>query len=68
MRYLIRLVTPPGGIVLDPFAGSGSTIIAAYQEGVSAIGIEKDEDYCKLANKRIKEELRQPFLPGIVKG
>jgi site-specific DNA-methyltransferase (adenine-specific) len=46
MRYLCRLVTPPGGIVLDPFAGSGSTGVAALQEGFRFLGFEKDAHYC----------------------
>lgn len=47
MRYLCRLVTPPGGVVLDPFMGSGSTGVAALQEGFDFVGIEKDEgSYC----------------------
>lgn len=45
MRYLCRLITPPGGIVLDPFAGSGSTLQAAVQEGFQAIGIEREAEY-----------------------
>lgn len=52
MRYLIRLVTPPGGNVLDPFVGSGTTCIAAEQEGHSSIGIEKDKNYFEIAQKR----------------
>lgn len=55
MRYLIRLVTPPGGLVLDPFAGSGSTLIAAMQEGFRAIGIEKEPEYVEIAKRRIAE-------------
>jgi site-specific DNA-methyltransferase (adenine-specific) len=53
MDFLIRLVSPPGGIVLDPFAGSGSTCIAAMQEGFKYIGIEKEAEYVEIANKRI---------------
>lgn len=45
MRYLCRLITPPGGVVLDPFAGSGTTLQAAIEEGFQAIGIEKEEHY-----------------------
>ena len=54
MQYLCRLITPKGGIVLDPYAGSGSTGIAAKQEGFEFIGIEKEEEYCKIAEARIK--------------
>lgn len=53
MRYLVRLVTPPNGIVLDPFSGSGSTCIAAMQEDFRYIGIEKEAEYVEIANKRI---------------
>jgi len=53
MRYLCRLVTPPNGITLDPFMGSGTTGIAANLEGFSFIGIEMDEDYVKIARARI---------------
>jgi site-specific DNA-methyltransferase (adenine-specific) len=53
MRYLIRLVTPIGGIVLDPFLGSGSTGIAAREEGMQFIGIELSEEYAELAESRI---------------
>lgn len=45
MAYLVRLVTPPGGTVLDPFAGSGTTLEAAVKEGFRVIGIEQDETY-----------------------
>lgn len=53
MRYLCRLVTPAGGVVLDPFMGSGSTLKAAELEGFSAIGIELDADYIAIARRRI---------------
>jgi site-specific DNA-methyltransferase (adenine-specific) len=53
MRYLCRLVTPPGGIVLDPFMGSGSTGKAAMLEGFDFIGIERDPEYVKIAEARI---------------
>jgi len=53
MRYLCRLITPPQGIVLDPFMGSGSTGLAAKSEGFEFIGIEKDPEYFKIAEARI---------------
>ena len=53
MRWLVRLVTPPGGIVLDPFAGSGTTLEAAIVEGFRSIGIERETDYLPLIEQRI---------------
>ena len=53
MRYLCRLVTPPGGLVLDPFAGSGSTGKAAVLEGFRFAGIELNPDYVAIARARI---------------
>jgi site-specific DNA-methyltransferase (adenine-specific) len=53
MRYLVRLVTPPGGIVLDPFTGSGTTGVAAMLEGARFIGVEQDQAYVALARARI---------------
>ncbi|MDD5371331.1 MAG: site-specific DNA-methyltransferase [Anaerolineaceae bacterium] len=55
MRYLCRLVTPPGGVILDPFMGSGSTGKAALLEGFRFIGIEKEEEYLEIANRRLVE-------------
>lgn len=55
MRWLIRLVTPFGGLVLDPFAGSGSTGVAALEEGRRFIGIERDEKYARIACARLAE-------------
>ena len=52
MRYLCRLVTPPNGLILDPFMGSGTTLIAAEREGFRAVGIELNKDYCEIAEKR----------------
>jgi len=54
MRYFIRMVTPPDGIVLDPFMGSGSTGVAALSEGFGFEGIERDEKYFEIANKRLQ--------------
>jgi DNA modification methylase len=54
MRYLCRLVTPPGGVVLDPFMGSGSTGKAAVLEGFRFIGIEREAEYVEIARARIK--------------
>jgi site-specific DNA-methyltransferase (adenine-specific) len=53
MAYLCRLVTPPGGTVLDPFMGSGTTIKAAISEGFNAIGIERDPQYFAMAEHRM---------------
>lgn len=53
MSYLIRLVTPPGGTVLDPFAGSGSTGVAARDEGMGFVGIEKEAEYAAIARERL---------------
>jgi site-specific DNA-methyltransferase (adenine-specific) len=54
MRYLCRLVTPKGGVVLDPFMGSGSTGKAALLEGFKFVGIEREEEYYEIAQKRIE--------------
>ena len=53
MEYLIKLVTPKGGVVLEPFMGSGSTGVAAIKNGFSFIGIEKEPEYFDIANQRI---------------
>ena len=65
MAYLCRLVTPPGGVVLDPFMGSGSTGKAAMREGFGFIGIERDEEYFEIASSRIAIPA-QPQLSLIV--
>jgi site-specific DNA-methyltransferase (adenine-specific) len=56
MKYLIRLVTPKDGIVLDPFMGSGSTGKAAMQEGMWFVGIEREKEYYEIAKQRIEYE------------
>ena len=53
MRYLCRLVTPPGGLILDPFMGSGSTGRAAALEGFGFVGIEQEAEYLEIARQRI---------------
>ena len=54
MSWLVELITPPGGVVLDPFAGSGTTLQAALNKGFTPIGIEQDADYIKLIEKRLE--------------
>jgi site-specific DNA-methyltransferase (adenine-specific) len=64
MAYLCRLVTPPAGIVLDPFMGSGTTVKAAISEGFRAIGIERDPAYFEMAQHRLNgAQLGLPFQP-----
>lgn len=62
MAYLCRLVTPPGGVVLDPFMGSGSTGKAAMREGFRFIGIEREPDYVRIAEARIEHELMKDLV------
>ena len=57
MRYLVRLVTPKGGVCLDPFMGSGTTAVACKSEKVNYIGCELEEEYVKIAEARIKAEV-----------
>ena len=59
MAYLIRLITPKGGLVLDPFMGSGSTGKAAVREGMSFIGIEREDEYMEIAKSRIEHEQKK---------
>ncbi|WP_404936673.1 DNA-methyltransferase [Pseudomonas aeruginosa] len=59
MAYLVRLVTPPGGKVLDPFTGSGSTGKAAVREGFEFVGIEREAPYLAIAEARIARELER---------
>ena len=62
MRYLVRLITPPGGVVLDHFAGSGTTLLAAQQEGFRFIGCDADAGHVEIARARLAHEL--PFAGG----
>lgn len=54
MRWLVRLITPPGGLVVDPFAGSGTTGIACVLEGFEFVGFDRDAEYVALAEARIR--------------
>ncbi len=60
MRWLVRLVTPPGGLVLDPFAGSGTTVEACMLEGFRCLAIEREAEYLPLIQTRIDRAMRQP--------
>ena len=62
MQYLVRLVTPPGGVVLDPFAGSGSTLLAAEMEGFDSIGIELNPEYCEIARARLSAPMQMAMF------
>lgn len=55
MRYLVRLITPKNGIVLDPFAGSGSTLIGAMLEGFYYLGIDSDKNSINITNQRLED-------------
>jgi len=54
MRYLVRLITPPGGTVLEPFAGSGTTLMAAVMEGCNVIGCEITDEYIEIIERRVR--------------
>jgi DNA modification methylase len=59
MEYLVRLVTPPGGTVLEPFAGSGATIEAAISQGFQVIAIEQEWDYIRLIEARLNKPIQE---------
>jgi DNA modification methylase len=56
MRWLVRLVTPTGGVVLDPFLGSGTTALACQREGFDCIGIERDAHSVEIAQRRLNDD------------
>ena len=62
MEWLIKISTDPGDIVLDPFCGSGTTLLAAHNTGRQWVGIEMQEEYCDLTAKRIQTETAQMDL------
>jgi hypothetical protein len=62
MRYLVRLVTPPGGTVLEPFAGSGTTAEACIVEGFKCIAIEREADYLPLIVQRVSKPIQVTLL------
>jgi len=62
MRYLVRLVTPPGGTVLEPFAGSGTTLEACIVEGFQCIGMERDPSYLDLIVQRVSKPIQVTLL------
>jgi site-specific DNA-methyltransferase (adenine-specific) len=64
MRYLCRLITPPGGLVLDPFMGSGSTGKAAVKEGFRFVGIDLSDEYVTIAERRIAHAAFGPAAFG----
>ena len=59
MRWLVRLVTPKAGTVLDTFVGSGTTMIAAELEGIKSIGIERETKYCDIIRARLKAVIKE---------
>ena len=62
MRWLVRLVTPPGGVVLEPFAGSGTTAEACVIEGLQCIAIEREADYLPLITQRLTKPIQGSLL------
>lgn len=68
MQYLVRLITPPNGIVLDPFCGSGTTGVACKLEGFQFVGLEQDAEYSKIAQARIDNYVEEkPFIKKSIK-
>ncbi|MGW5408988.1 DNA-methyltransferase [Streptomyces spiralis] len=63
MQWLVRLITPPGGTVLEPFAGSGTTLEAALAEGIASVGIERDEPHAELCRIRLSKPITTSLFP-----
>lgn len=59
MRWLVRLVTPQGGVVIDPFMGSGTTGIAVHAEHAAFVGVEREPEYFEIARRRVDDACRQ---------
>lgn len=66
-RYLCRLITPPDGVILDPFMGSGSTGVASIKEGFDFVGIELEETYYEIAEKRIAHHSNEEWQIELMK-
>lgn len=62
MEYLLKTYTNTGDIVLDPFMGSGTTLVACYRLNRNCVGIEISEEYCEKATKRLENEIAQRRL------
>jgi len=62
IKYLVTLVTPPNGVCLDPFMGSGTTAIACINTNRNFIGFEIDKHYCDIANERIRKALAEKVV------
>ncbi len=62
IKYLVTLVTPPDGVCLDPFIGSGTTAIACISTNCNYIGFELDKHYCEIANERIRKALAEKVV------
>jgi site-specific DNA-methyltransferase (adenine-specific) len=65
LQAMVRVVAPRGGLVVDPFCGSGSTGVAALREGRRFLGIERDAEYCEVARQRLHVTAEQRDLPGL---
>ena len=64
IQYLTRLITPPHGTILDPFMGTGTILVAAEQEGFNSIGVDSKLEYCRIAERRLKNEMIQLKISG----
>lgn len=57
MKYLVRMITPPGGVVLDMFGGSGTTALACIEEGFGYILVEREQEYIDIIQSRINHAI-----------